>query len=320
MNFIPRLKKFFTTPDVAAFASLEHPALYAQTLIRVYYAVLLYFAMMKFPQWNDIMAFQEWAVLFPLWPVQWISALSFHTDVYIIRIFFIATAMLAVFFPRFRINRILVFAGLLEFVSLYASVQFFDADWYVLFLPAFLFIFLPSGWHAPTSLPLEKRANLLFIFWGAQAAVLLTYSMAEIGKIIYGFSQFIQGEHNIFSIDATARQIANQFFTANEIGALGPLVIDNPIIAWPLSLVFIYFFLFSFLAAFRPKLHSLWGGVLICFHIASYLTMGIGFFTHVLLLAILFLPSPFIVDKIRWQDVLHDMPLLGRLMGSARKL
>lgn len=233
--------------------------------------------------------------------------------VYSIRLLFIVGTFFAAIFPEQRFARILAFLGLIEFVSLYASFSKIDVDWYTWILVAFLLIFLPKGWNNPIRATLLTRQKFLLIFWACQSVLLLTYSMSGLGKVFASISQFLLGEVHSFSIDATALHIADRLLATNATSVFGPLIINNPWIGWPFFVGSTLLMLFAFLAAFRLPLQRIWGIGLIMYHIGAYLTMNIAFSFNVLLIALLLLHSPFKDENMKWQEILLDVPFLGKI-------
>ena len=281
-------------PALATWAGDGRAIVTAQWLVRFYYFALLYFSIALFPRWLiSLEPLQGLAALRPLWAVAWVPLVSLPTAIIIVRGLFLSGALAAALFPQSRSARILATIGLLEFVGLYTSALLIDVDWYVWVPIAFLLIFLPAGWHQPETLTPAAREKLLWTIWGCQAFILLTYSMAGIGKLYSVATQVLIGGTHVFAPTAPAAITANQLLYIGTATPLGPWVIDHPWLAWPFFVAADLLQLFSLAAALRPRLQWPWGIALILFHIGSYLTMGIGFAANVLLLALFLLSSPF---------------------------
>lgn len=306
-------RRILVFPKVQAFAQTIFPFLQAQSLIRFYYFSLLYFSVVFFPQWWDVSTVAQTAIS-PLWPVSWMHLVGLPVAVYSIRLLFLGGALLAAFFPAQRLARILAFVGLLEFVSLYTSMWRLDVDWYVWVLTAFLLIFLPNGWKNPLKTSLSNRQKFLLVFWGCQAIVLLTYSMSALGKIYGSFLQFFLGQVHSFAPQAAALHIADRLLTTNATSVFGPFIINHPWVGWFFFVGAIYLMFFALFVSFRFSLQRIWGIALILYHVGAYLTMNIGFSAHILLIAILFLNSPFYAAGTTWRTILFDLPLFGWMM------
>jgi hypothetical protein len=91
------------------------------------------------------------------------------------------------------------------------------------------------------------------------------------------------------------------------------MVVQYPLLGWPLHIGVIYFELFSIVIAFRPGLHRLWGLLLIAFHIGTILILSFSFTVNILLLALLFVMSPFHPRNQTRQQLLLQLPLFGDL-------
>ena len=73
----------------------------------------------------------------------------------------------------------------------------------------------------------------------------------------------------------------------------------------------IYIEIVALMVLCRPALHRLWGVMLIGFHIGTFLLLGISFPKHVLVLTILFVWSPFAIDRFGLRRVISSLPGLG---------
>lgn len=280
-------------PALAAWADSPSAVQTAQWLVRFYYFALLYFSIGLFRRWLPSLEPLEGLVAYaPLWPVAWVQFVSIPTAITIVRGLFLAGALGAALAPGSRWVRILAFVGLLEFVGLYASALLIDVDWYVWVPVAFLLIFLPSGWQRTGPDP-AGRERFLWVLWGCQAFILLTYTMAGIGKLSGAAGQLAAGEAHTFSPAAPALFIANQLLYIGTATPLGPWVIGHPWLAWPFFVAGDLLQLSALAAAFRPTWQRAWGIGLILFHVGSYLVMGIGFAANVLLIALFLIASPF---------------------------
>src|SRR5205814_2033584 len=159
---------------------------------------------------------------------------------------------------------------------------------------AFLFILLPDGTPDVIAASRRRAQRYLRVFWSAQAAVLLFYSLSGSFKILGIIVQFSRGEVNALMPQAMSRFIAERLMETMPTGPqfVGPWFIDHPYAGWPMHVMAIYLEAFSFVVAFRPTLHRLWGACLILMHLGIYFTMSIMFSWQCLLVGLLLVCSP----------------------------
>jgi len=308
--FAKLTKTVFSAPNMSVFAQKDKVIVCAQSLVRFYYISLLFFSLFLFNSWWDTSFILQTNIV-QFWPTAWIYLVDPTNAVYAIRLFFITGAFLAAIFPGNRVFRTMVFIGLLEFVSLYVSFWQVDVDLYAWIATSFVLIFLPQ-WKNVEDADHDNRKRFLLIFWACQTIVMLGYSMGAFGKILHSIPTFLAGQMHSFSINAASLHIADRLLTTNSVSVLGPFVIDYPLVAWPVFVGSIFLMLFAVVTSFRFSLQRLWGIGLILYHIAAYLTMNIGFLFNVLLIAILFLDSPFRDKDTAAREILTEIPLIGR--------
>ena len=94
------------------------------------------------------------------------------------------------------------------------------------------------------------------------------------------------------------------------------LIINWPILGWPMFLGLYYVELVAIAIAFRPALIRVWGVILILFHLGTLLFLDIVFPLHVLINAMLFVFSPFAVSDVRWRTMLAALPVIGILLRN----
>lgn len=285
---------------------------HARLLVRCYYAGLLYFAVALLPDWPGIL---ERTAPSPLWPVAWLRFTDLRTGIAVILSLYLVGSLAGVMLTEKRWARALAFIGLFEFVAFNYSFGKIGHSLHVWVLTAFLLIFLPDAWEK-TVYPLRVvRQRFLAVFWACQALVLLVYSMAGLGKVVGAVYQFSVGQTHALMPGALAAIVANRLVQTNSQSLLGPWLIDHPLLGWPFMMADIYLQLFAFRVAFRPSLHKLWAFGLILFHIGSFLLLTISFAQSILLLALLFVCSPFRSSRESWRSTVADLPLFGQLIG-----
>jgi len=310
-----RLRRFFQSRSIVetrdVFQMQTRAFEYARLLVRCYYAVLLYFAAAPLPDWEGIMGRTPPA---PLWPVAWLRYMDLRTGITLILSLYLVGTLAGVMLTEKRWARALAFVGLFEFEAFNYSFGRIGHSMHAWVLTAFLLIFLPNASERVARPTRVVRQRFLTVFWACQAVVMLVYSMAGLGKVLGAAYQFSVGQMNTFTPNALAAIVANRLIETNSRSLLGPWLIDHPVFGWPLMLADIYLQVFSFRITFRPSLHKLWAFGLILFHIGSVLLLTISFAPSILLLALLFVCSPFRSPRETWRRSTADLPLFGQLM------
>ena len=283
----------------------------AQTLIRAIYAFLLYLAITQF---SELGGLAERATYAPLWPVAWLNWIGTGTGHRLLLSFYIATNVLGAFVPEWRAARLAVFLGLLEYVALKNSYGKIGHSLHLPLIVAGILVFLPHGWHrASEDAGRRLRQATLLVFWLAQAAVLMSYTMSGAAKFGAALWQIAHLQPNAFAPGALGAFIAQRLLQTHSASVLGAWIIRHPLLTWPLMPATIYVEMFAFWAAFRPAVARVWAAVLIVFHVGTFFTMTISFPQSCFLLAILFFASPFEPDNLHWQMVGFEVPLAGGL-------
>jgi len=311
------LRRFFSgeagtrAPEVHnALARHTTAARAAAVQIRIFYAFLMFVVVNDVPLWWFYFSKPN---LVPIWPTAWVPLVGVPTGVAIIEAVVLISTLIAIVVPQFRVVRIAVFIGILEYVALRSSYGKIGHSGHLGVLIAFCLIFLPAGWQDVASGRRVHRQSLL-VFWTAQALVLLTYTMAGIGKIGGAIWQMTRGETHAFMPDALAIHIADRLLQTNSESVIGDFLIRHPILAWPGMLGAIFLQAFALYAAFRPRLMPIWATGLIVFHVLSYFTMTILFPQNCFLLALFFLNPVWLQQRWDWRLALGDLPLVGVLL------
>ena len=278
--------------------------------IPFFYYFILLLAVLKVEGLRPLLA-QGVETFSPRWPVFWAEFVDYNTAGTVIILFFFFSALLAAFQPWSVYTRILVFTGLLQFHA-FASSFGADQHQFVLYLwVAFIFIFLPKIKEL-TPPSLDTRKKLLFVFFSAQAYLFLTYTMAGIGKLYAGVTQYLAGSASLFSLDAASLHIASWLNIMNYGNTIaGPFIVEYQFLGWIALVGVVYLQFFAFFVVFRPSLHRVWALALVFFHIGPYLTMRAIFPFHIFILTILFFNSPFYPDDTSWKRMVKDLPLFG---------
>ena len=281
----------------------------AQVLTHSFYAFLLYFAV---TQSSDLPSLLDRTATAPLWPVRWISPAHAAAGSRILLTFYLATNIFGAFTVRWRASRVLTFLGLLELVAFKNSFGKIGHSLHLPLLVAGVFVLLPAGWERPAPQTDRRlRQETLLVFWLAQAAVLLSYTMSGVGKFAVALYQLCAGQPNALAPGGLSALVAQRLIETRSTSYFGAWIIHHPLLTWPAQPIAIYLELFAFAAAFRPALARPWALALIVLHVGIYFTMTIRFPQNCFLLAILLLSSPFEpVNTPTWQTRLLAVPLL----------
>ncbi|MEM7331235.1 MAG: hypothetical protein AAF490_04015 [Chloroflexota bacterium] len=310
LRSLRRLLRGVDLPDPFSRLTAAHQA--AALIVRLYYAFIIFLFsddyMRKVEEWVLLDA----SDLLLLWPVGWVTWVGVDTAVYAISLLLIGGAVLSLLWPEKRPFRLAAFVGLFLIMAIENSFGKINHSMHAWLAVGFCFIFLPTG--KPVNR--VQRVTYLTTFWYAQALMLWFYSMSGIWKVNQGFAQLFAGEISAFHPYAMAQQIANRLLQDNSTSILGPFIVENPLIGWPVYLSALYLEFFSFVAAFRPALHRFWGLSLALFHLGTFLTMSIQFNQNILLLGLILMASPFHPASWRWQDTIRDLPILGWVYGK----
>ncbi|MEM6883780.1 MAG: hypothetical protein AAF571_02020 [Verrucomicrobiota bacterium] len=311
-TFLNRLYRWLGKPTARTpdWSALTRQNARCQMLVRAFYAFLTFKIMFEQDLWLSFMGRDS---MEPLWPVWWMGSGS-PSDLHVQLILYanLAAAILVLILPQFRALRIFCFLAFLQYVAFRNSFGKINHWGHLLLFTSFLFIFLPSGWHKlkPTR---NAKAATSMIIGSCIAVILVTYTMSGLGKIIVGVMQASQGQPNSFSPDSLARHIADRMLETNQDSAFGDIIVNMPLLGWPMMMATIYFQLASVFVIFRPELHRFWGAIHLLFHAGVYLTMTISFNNSVFMLSLFLLASPFAPDSTCPFGTLTRLPLIGRL-------
>ncbi|MDP2735832.1 MAG: hypothetical protein Q8P12_06520 [bacterium] len=283
----------------------------AAHITQYFYYILLFVAIFTLPMWDFAVQRADFS---PVWSMAWTGLFDYDTAVNIIRFLFLGAALVGAFLWKHRAARFLAFLGILQFHAFESSFSAINHQWYLWVYVALLFVFLPDVRQKATA---AERGRFLLVFWGAQAFILLTYSMSGLGKLLGAAGQMLQGQVHAFLPEAFSLHIAYWMNAIQGTTLLGPFIVDHPFIVWPFFVASMYVLVFALWAAFKPSLHKLWAFLLILFHIGTFLTMNILFVPPTLLLLILFFDSPFASPDAGWRKTLSGIPLFGKAFDLA---
>ncbi len=282
-----------------------------QPWIRAFYAALLYFGCANF--FTSVERYASLA-LDPLWPLFWIRWVPTQTGIHAVLLLFVFGPLLAAWNPASTWFRVLAFLGCLQGMALDNSFGKIDNHLHLWTMVAFCFLFLPGEKRLARG---EGHRSGLRLFWGAQALILLTYTMSGISKLLGLLLQIYRNQdHTMLSPDSLSRFIAERLLMTGERSIFGPWLIDHPWVGWPLYLGAVYLEVFALIIAFRPALQKAWALGLVLMHVGIILTMNVTFGTSILLLTLLFAASPLHPAPFFTRQALRDLPWFGPLLAT----
>ncbi len=280
-------------------------------IVIIYYAASIYISAGFIGQINRIVQVtNSWDFL---WPLVWVEGLNIPLVLELLSIACFLSSLLALQFRRHLAAR-----GLFSFVFLLAatvtnSLGGINHPYHAWFWVSLVLLFLPNG--NPEKFGRASKLSYCTVILAAQALFLLFYSMSGAWKILIGLIDLSNGQPGNFSPGALSWTLANRILQTGTDPILANLFIHNLWLAWPLFIATMYFQLVSVVVAFRPRLHVLWGYLLISFHLGTWLLMEIIFTQHVLLLIILLVLSPQRRAFGSLGGALRDLPFLGPVFG-----
>jgi hypothetical protein len=323
-NLRRRVTDFFAGPfqhqesAAGAFLRLTDRFRRAQVFIQAIYALAFFQSIQLLRNW-PAQAGRDHPVL--LWPVSWLSLVSYAEGVYFILFVHLFGPLLALILPGSRTARFLSFLGVLMWTAFNNSFGKIGHDLHLLIFLMGLFIFLPEGWNRKEGRR-NARLRTVHLLWAGQALVMLSYTMAGIIKVVAGVYQFSAGEVSMFHPQALAWHTAQRLWQTNSDSLLGPWLIEHAWIGWPLMLGAVYLELTAWWVMFRPQWQPWWAAGLILFHLGSYFLMTILFAENCFLLAFFFLQPVFLNRPVDWSRDWRTLPLLDLFLRkrSLRKV
>lgn len=288
----------------------------AQWLVRAFYAFVLYLAAQALPDLGGLTRVRELQEIWPVWWMEWLPPGQGATIVFF---GFLFAALLGVLFPERFAVRLVVALALLEYVALRNSEGRISHSLHLPVLVSFVFLLLPRQWHLAQP-GTESARQLALVLRGAQAVMLLTYSMSGLAKLGASLYELAMGQVSSFHPSGFQRVIAGRLLETGSSSPFAQWIIDHPgWLTWPLLPGAIYFQCGAVFAAFRPALHQLWGLLLIVFHLGTGLILTIHFPVSVFLLALFLLGSPFRPTSFDVGRVLTELPLLSAFWRVASR-
>lgn len=265
----------------------------AARALRAFYAVLLALAASSVYEMRGsarvVMAAGEQT----LWPAFWLRWVPAERASTLVGALFVAAALAGALWPHRRWARALACLGLWEFVAVMVSLAngFFPAyhQWCA---AAFVLALLPEGWEDPAA-PAGRRERALLTLWAAQAVFLLSYSMAGLSKLSTAAWQTWLGEPSVFTAEGARSLLRFYMAETTRLGPLGRPLLESSGVYGVLHAAGALLQVGAVGLAYSPRLHRPAGALVVAFHLATFLVMGIFFKPSVLLAAVLLFASPF---------------------------
>ncbi|MBN9589497.1 MAG: hypothetical protein BGN85_12195 [Alphaproteobacteria bacterium 64-11] len=312
-------RHFLSSPNPLrdpVFGRIEIEFTRATYLVRFYYLVSAFIA---YGMMRSIHAMTEQSSAWVfLWPVKWLH--SVNPDLYflleVMPLIAMFAALAAMQFPNRILPRVVFAIFCLFSVAVTNSQGGIDHAYHMWLWIGLCFIFLPPIPSTGLISRADKMSYLSAIV-GTQALLLLSYTLAGFWKTRGGLIPLFHGELGNFAPTGLASQLADRMLVTGTHPLLANFVINNYWISYFLFLGLIYTQLVAVLVILRPRLHVVWGYILILFHTGTWLLMEIDFPQHVLFLGLLFVLSPFRPTRWNLPEVVCDVPgfgFLGRLV------
>jgi hypothetical protein len=290
----------------------------ATVIVRVFYALSIFWVVSAVDGWPAYSRLTEARVL---WPARWwFDWFSVHTSVDIIFVFYIAATAVAVLIPRFRFVRLLSAIALLQYMAFINGFDKINHNLHAWLFVSFILVLLPSGrWeHRRVS----DRQAFLGVVWISTLVVLLFYTLTGFWKIYTATKALTNGTPSGFGISAFSYIVGSRLVQTNQDTVLGHYFTYHELPGWFLFTGTMYLETFSVIAAFRPRLHRVWGLALIAFHFGTQLAMGFTFGPNIVLIGLLLVCSPFTPDRVKVKEAILDLPVLyfiSRRVADVRK-
>ncbi|MEO1316120.1 MAG: hypothetical protein AAFW01_05950 [Pseudomonadota bacterium] len=278
-------------------------------LVTVFYAVTLFqlYRQTHFVYlWGGNLASKDL-----LWPLWWTAYVPQDFAQTLLASLYLLAGLAGVFFWRFHLPRVLVSVALLQnlaFGNMDGSINHGGHEWFWI---SVVFWFLPTG-SARTGLDDRLwRVRMIIGYAAAAGLILLFYALSGLWKVADGVGQLVSGEFGAFHPDAMAAVLARRSMETLNDPLMAWMIIDVPLLGWPLFMGLYYVELVAILVVFRPELIRVWGVILVLFHIGTLTFMQIIFPDHVLINLLLFFLAPWAIARLGWREVAVALPVFG---------
>lgn len=286
-----------------------------QSFIKATFAVRFFYILSLWPVLNRLgaswLSWRTVEALDPVWSVAWFPYLDPAFGANLIGGLALLSILAVILFPQSRGARILAFIGFFMLTSLANSFGKINHDLHTWLAFLFGFMFIPAGNWEEGQRSITFRQHFLTAVWFGLVLMSLFYSMSGLFKL-YGIGfQLSRGMVSAIHPYGLAYQVMGRLLQTNTESLFSYLLLDYPLVGWPMYVAAIYLEVFAFMAAFRPRLHPLWGLGLMGMHLGNWLLLSVPFNTNVILLALFFVNSPFRPSVLNLSVIIHDLPIIG---------
>ena len=305
------VRRLLQGPCVAPPRWLEHREIFGRAvfLVQVFYCVTAYRLYDESRELTLLTGSAEDLDL--LWPVMWMDFVSLDSAVWVLVHLALGSSLLGLLLWRILAVRVLVSLTLLQLMALqnsYGGIGHASHEWFWI---SACFWFLPNGRHRDVGATRVGRMEFLYAFGFAPALILFFYTLSGLYKVLNATVALSQGVVGGFSPTAMAITVARRSLETGAEPMWGGLIIDMPLLGWPLYLGINFVEVVSIAIFFRPVLHRAWGVLLIVFHFGTLLFLDIEFPLHILIKALFFVRSPFALNEPNWRSMLAAVPFVG---------
>lgn len=280
-------------------------------ILRAFYGLSLVWTVQEMGTWPGLLDVEA---IDPQGPAGWIDTTDPGGDITLILLLFGFGSFLAALWPMSRTFRIMYALGLLEYLSVKFGFGKVNHNLHAWLWVSGFFVFLPSArrLREPDA---RTRQSTLSVVWSAQVLVLFFYTLTGVWKVAYGLHAFTSERISSFQLEGFSLIVGERLLATDQSALLGEFFVRNEVLGWMLFNGTVYLEAAALLVAFRPRLHRLWGGGLIAFHIGTQLAMGFTFIQNIALLALLFMASPLAPERVTVKEVFLDLPGIHLLAG-----
>lgn len=253
--------------------------------------IQLFYAFVFFLQFQTLtnVNFYSYANVTPLsvfnyvfWPENYLKEILFLTP-----IITMATAV----FPQFQWLRIFCAISVFFFFGIQFSIQDINNSLISTIWVCFVFAFAKSWKQTQNSR--YTTCNIIFNYFIATAAFLMTYFLAGLWKFIFSVVvQPLSGEAGLLSKDAMSATIAAYLIRTDTSTWLGAHLIELPWLGLTMLIFLILFELLAIVPLFKGKYYLPFGIFFLMFHLFSVYIFNIGFSPHVFLIFIFLIKNP----------------------------
>lgn len=309
-RFEQRARRYLAGPSRRAPRWSEHKQMFdtAALIVQMFYILS---AMFLYRQAREVAQLGSDGAQYDfLWPLAWTGIIPLDLAGDLLASAYVIVGFAGIVFWRVFIVRVATCAVLLHwaaFPSSFGAIHHGHHEWFWI---SFCFLFLPSGRTAELRANRVLRTKFLYAFGVAPVLILFFYTLSGIYKVQDAFVALSLGQYGGFMPDAMAQTIARRALSTGSEPLWGGLIIDYPILGWPMYMMLYYVEIVAIFIAFRPELLKVWGAILIAFHFGTMAFMDIVFPHHILINGMLFVLSPFALN-VSLRDALRAVPLLG---------